>query len=167
MFQDEFLVVEQSMNRQPKWPSDLQHPYIDSYWARRAVDETHPINHMVMPSMVLQLYDRADHILLMAFVPNKHPTIFILKALEGCGWESFEKKKRLNVPSMIKKKLELMMRFPFWSFGGCEVPLHYHYSQVQCLGPSMGQIKQFNHLLRITIFNYLKPYSCVQIVRIW
>ena len=29
---------------------------------------------------------------------------------------------------------------------------------------SMGQIERFNHLLRIIIIEYLKPYSCVQII---
>ena len=32
--------------------------------------------------------------------------------------------------------------------------------------PSMDQIELFNHLLRIIIIGYLKPYSSVQIIYI-
>ena len=32
--------------------------------------------------------------------------------------------------------------------------------------PFMCEIELFNHLLRIIIINYLKPYSCVQIIYI-
>ena len=30
----------------------------------------------------------------------------------------------------------------------------------------MGQIEQFNHLLKIIIIGYLEPYDCVQIIYI-
>ena len=57
------------------------------------------------------------------------------------------------------------------NFGECRVPLYCHYSQVYSdlewlylvRVTSMGQIELFNHLLRIIMVSYLKPYSYVQI----
>ena len=50
-------------------------------------------------------------------------------------------------------KLHLMARLQLWSFGECELSLHYHYCQdnwpkmvISVRVPSMDQIELFNHL---------------------
>ena len=61
-----------------------------------------------------------------------------------------------------------MVRFQFWSFEVCKVPLYCLYFQVhsnlQCLAlvriASVGQIKLFHYLL------YKKPFNCVQTIAV-
>ena len=57
----------------------------------------------------------------------------------------------------------------FCNFGEIGLPFHYHYSQIHLVGgtvkvSSLSQIKLFKILLRVIYINFLKPYTCVQII---
>ena len=68
-------------------------------------------------------------------------------------------------------KLNLIVKLQSWYFGESGVHLYCHYYQVHLLRIvvpvevlSRGQIELLNHLSRIIILSYFKPYSCVQII---
>ena len=80
-----------------------------------------------------------------------------------------------NVYSGYETKLYLIVKFQSWSFKEIGVSFHCHYSQVHFVSAvivtnkvqTIGQIEQFNLLLRIMIIiSYLKSYSYPQIIYI-